>query len=117
MDKTDKELERFDDTYWVRDVCPYCNHSKIVEITEKGNFWSGTITKKHYKCSRCSREFKHKSMFIAVPNSRYTNMKKEVKRLIQGNIDGTITQKEMAEGFDKIGIYIYIPTYKSVVKK
>lgn len=80
-------------------VCPYCNHSKVVDIDNSTFFnWKS----KTYKCSKCSREFEDKEFMVVVP-------KDEVRRLVQGLIKGEITKEELKEAFDKIGIYIHIP--------
>ena len=110
------EKNRFDDMYWVRDVCPYCNHSNYVEIVVKSGFFDIGGDKEHYKCSRCSREFKRASRFLAVPDVVHNNFKIKIRELVQSGLDGKITQTEMAEGFKKLDMYIHIP-YKSKIKE
>ena len=98
-----KEYEEF---YYIHDICPYCNHNKVVEIDDSTFFnWKPT----RYKCSRCSREFKSTGILSVVP-------KDEVKRIVQGALNGDFNKKEMKEAFGKIGIYINIP-YKKKTKK
>ena len=93
-----EEEKEYDNNY-VTDVCPYCNHSKWVEV-EHGGFFS--IKSNTYKCSKCSRDFQSIGFLSVVPEN-------EVRKIVQSALDGKINKEQMKERFKKIGISIYLP--------
>ena len=98
--KTEAEI-RYDNYYHNHNVCPYCNHTKIVEIYTGSDGFFSSKRFSHYKCSNCSREFDTKGYLSLCPSD-------EVKRIVQLGLDKKIGRKEMRDLFSKIGVYIRI---------
>lgn len=99
------EEQTYDDYYPSIDVCPYCNHHKIVKIYNGSDGLFSYKTFSHYKCSKCSREFTSPAWLRVVP-------KDEVKRIAQAGILSNITVDELIEQFKKIGIHLYEQPWK-----
>ena len=95
------------DKYYSVLVCPYCNHSDVMNVEHKSGFLE--IKFDTYKCSKCSREFKSRGLLTVIP-------KDKTRSIIQDALLGKIDNKKMKEEFSKIGIELYIP-YKLKIKK
>ena len=95
VNEKDKE-KRFDEFYMLHGICPYCNHSNIINVEHGGflNFKFDT-----YKCSRCSREFKSSGSLVVLP-------KEEVRRIVQAGLDSKINAKELVIAFERIGLIL-----------
>lgn len=96
-----KDNERYDKRYdksYYASVCPYCNHKDCVEIYTGQDGFFTFKTFSHYKCSKCSREFKSEGFLSLCPTN-------EVKRIVCLGLDKKISKKEMKEMFREIGVF------------
>ena len=93
-----KEVIEYDKSYLVP-VCPYCNHTKIVDIYtgSEGLFSSKSFS--HYKCSKCSREFNSKKYLWVVP-------REFVQKVVQAGLSKELSSSEVIKEFKKINIYL-----------